>query len=70
MNAYIDAHDRHRVTSLLRTAAQIRAVHRVRTPDSLQLAAAFSERCTVFLTNDRKLPALPGLRIIQLDEFL
>jgi predicted nucleic acid-binding protein len=54
----------------LRTAAQIRAVHGVRTPDSLQLAAAFSERCTVFLTNDRKLPALPGLRVIQLDEFL
>lgn len=52
----------------LRTAAQIRAVHGVRTPDALQLAAALSTRCTAFVTNDRRLPTLPGLRIVQLDD--
>lgn len=53
----------------LRTAAQLRALHDIRTPDALQLAAAFSRRCTSFLTNDRRLPALPGLRILQLRDY-
>ncbi|MEJ7813134.1 MAG: PIN domain-containing protein [Gemmatimonadaceae bacterium] len=52
----------------LRTAAQVRALHGVRTPDALQLAAALSERCAAFVTNDRRLPALPGLRVLQLDD--
>ncbi len=52
----------------LRTAAQLRALHGVRTPDALQLAAALTARCSAFVTNDRRLPAVPGLRIIQLDE--
>lgn len=52
----------------LRTAAQIRAIHGVRTPDAIQLAAALSARCTAFVTNERRLPTLPGLRIVQLDD--
>ena len=52
----------------LRAAAQLRAVHGVRTPDALQLAAALSARCTAFVTNDRRLPALPGLCVVQLDD--
>ncbi len=56
--------------SQLRAAAQLRALYRVRTPDALQLAAALSNRCKAFVTNDRALPALPGLRIIQLDDYL
>jgi predicted nucleic acid-binding protein len=54
--------------SLLRLAARLRAVHRVRTPDALQLAAALSAKASHFLTNDRRLPQLPGLRVVQLDE--
>jgi len=54
--------------SLLRLAARLRAVHRVRTPDALQLAAALSAQASHFLTNDRRLPQLPGLRVVQLDE--
>jgi predicted nucleic acid-binding protein len=50
----------------LRTAAHLRAATRVRTPDALQLAVALSERCVAFVTNDRRLPALPGLRIVDL----
>jgi len=53
----------------LRAAAHLRALHRVRTPDALQLAAALSARCTVFVTNDRALPAVEGLRVIQLEEW-
>lgn len=52
----------------LRAAAQLRAMYRVRTPDALQLAAALSERCGTFVTNDRELPVIPGLRIVQLSE--
>lgn len=55
---------------LLRAAAQLRAVHGVRTPDALQLAAGLSRRCGCFLTNDRRLPVLPGLRIVQLRDHL
>lgn len=52
----------------LRAAAQLRARHDLRTPDALQLAAALSARCSAFVTNDRRLPALPGLPIVQLDD--
>lgn len=55
---------------LLRAAAQLRAVAGVRTPDALQLSAALAEGCTTFVTNDRRLTALPGLRILQLDNYL
>jgi predicted nucleic acid-binding protein len=54
----------------LRAAAQLRALYRVRTPDALQLAAALSHQCAAFLTNDRELPELSGIRIVQLREYL
>lgn len=54
----------------LRAAAQLRALYRVRTPDALQLAAALSHNCAAFLTNDRALPKLPGIRVVQLREHL
>ncbi len=50
----------------LRAAAQLRAVTGVKTPDSLQLVAAIGTGCRTFVTNDRRLPAIPGLRVIQL----
>lgn len=53
----------------LRAAAQLRAATGVRTPDALQLAAALVTGCTSFVTNDRRLPAVPGLRILQLDSY-
>jgi predicted nucleic acid-binding protein len=55
---------------LLRSAAQLRAVHGVRTPDALQLAAALSRRCGAFLTNDRRLPHLPTLPVLQLRDLV
>jgi predicted nucleic acid-binding protein len=53
----------------LRSAAQLRAIHGVRTPDALQLSAALATRATAFVTNDRRLPRIPGLDIIQLDAY-
>lgn len=54
---------------ILKAAAQIRARIKVKTPDSIQIAAALSARCSTFLTNDRKLPLLSGLRILQLRDY-
>ncbi len=55
----------------LRAAAQLRAVHpRLRTPDALQLAAARSAGCTALVSNDRRIPALPGLRVLELAAYL
>ncbi len=53
---------------VLRTAAQLRARFGIRTPDALQLAAAHSARCTAFVTNDRRLPVVEGLRVVQLSD--
>jgi predicted nucleic acid-binding protein len=53
----------------LRAAAQLRAKTGVKTPDSLQLVAALAARCTAFLTNDRALPTVPGIRILQLSSY-
>lgn len=52
----------------LKAAAQLRAATGVRVPDALQLVAALGSGCTAFVTNDRRLPAIPGLRIVQLEE--
>ena len=53
----------------MRLAAQLRATTGIATPDALQLATCFVSRCSAFVTNDRRLPAIPGLRIIQLREY-
>lgn len=54
--------------SQLRTAAQLRALYRLRTSDALQIAAALTAQCQTFVTNDRDLPDIPGLRVVQLDQ--
>ena len=54
----------------LRAAAQLRAATGVKTPDALQLVAALAADCPSFLTNDRALPTVPGLRILQLSSYL
>ena len=55
---------------VLRGAAQLRAVTGARTPDAIQLAAALSSGCRTFVTNDRRLPAIPGLKLIQLSDYV
>jgi len=51
-------------------SAALRARVRLKPPDAIQVAAALAARCTAFLTNDRKIPAMPGLRILQLRDYL
>lgn len=54
----------------LRAGAQLRAMYpSLRVPDGLQIAAALSGGCTTFLTNDRALPGVKGLRVLQLGDF-
>jgi predicted nucleic acid-binding protein len=55
---------------LLRAAAQLRAATGVKTPDSLQLVAALAAGSTAFLTNDRDLPNIPGIRVLQLQSYV
>ncbi len=56
--------------AVLRDAAALRAATGMRTPDAIQIATALQRGCTSFVTNDRALPALPGLGILQLSDFL
>ena len=55
--------------SLFRAAAQLRARLGLKTPDALQVAAALIDRCSAFITNDRRFPSIPGLRILQLRDY-
>lgn len=56
---------------LLRAAAQLRAAYAgLRTPDALQIAAALSKRARALVTNDRHFPSVPGLRVLQLRDYL
>lgn len=54
----------------LRAAAQLRATTGIKTPDALQLVAALGAGCRTFLTNDRRLPTIPGLQIRQVTSYL
>ena len=54
----------------LRAAAQLRAATGAKTPDALQIVAALGAGCRTLLTNDRGVPAVPGLRIIQLSSYV
>jgi len=55
----------------LRTAARLRAqFSALRTPDALQLAAAMGAGCQSFISNDRRMPAPDGLRVLQLSELV
>jgi predicted nucleic acid-binding protein len=54
----------------LRAAARLRASTGFKTPDALQLAVAIGAGCRAFITNDRRLTGVPGLRILQLSDYL
>lgn len=56
--------------NLLYKAADIRAKYTIKTPDALQIAACLQEQCSVFVTNDRRLPQIPGLKILHLENYL
>ena len=49
-------------------AARLRATHNIRTPDAIQLATSLRAGATHFLTNDVRLPSLPGIKVLVLDK--
>jgi predicted nucleic acid-binding protein len=48
-------------------AAKLRAMHNIRTPDSIQMATAVNATASVFLTNDIALPSTSQLLVLVLD---
>jgi len=53
-----------------RAAAQLRAAHSIKTPDAIQLATALLNRCSIFLTNDKDIPPIAGIRILCVSSYL
>jgi predicted nucleic acid-binding protein len=49
-------------------AARLRTFHNIRTPDSIQMATAIFGGASFFLTNDTRLPSLPNLKTLVLDD--
>jgi hypothetical protein len=54
--------------NIAQEAARLRAFHNIRTPDSIQLATAIFGGASFFLTNDTRLPSLPDLKLLVLDD--
>ena len=48
-------------------AARLRAVHRLRTPDAIQVATAILSGASHFLTNDAALAQISGISVLVLD---
>lgn len=53
-----------------RRAAGLRARHRLRPPDALQVAACLEQGATAFLTNDRELRRVTELQVLVLEDFV
>lgn len=51
-------------------AAGLRALYNIRTPDSIQLAAAIVLKADYFITNDHALKQVKEIKTILLDEML
>jgi predicted nucleic acid-binding protein len=55
---------------IARRAAQLRARHRLRPADAIQIATAMRQGATAFVTNDRGLTRLsPDIEVVILDDF-
>lgn len=52
--------------AVLVEAARLRATTTLKLPDAIHVATAVQTNCAVFLTNDTRIQALPGLEVIQL----
>lgn len=54
--------------SIAEEAAQLRAEHNIRAPDAIQMATALYAGASVFVSNDSRLPSLPTLETLLLDD--
>jgi predicted nucleic acid-binding protein len=51
-------------------AAKLRADYNLRTPDAIQMATAIYGGASFLLTNDIRLPSLPGLTVLVLNQLI
>ena len=51
-------------------AAKLRADYNLRTPDAIQMSTAIYGGASFFLTNDIRLPSLPGLTVLVLNQLI
>ena len=49
-------------------AAQLRASFTIKTPDAIHMATAVYTGASFFVTNDARLPTIPGLHVLVLDQ--
>jgi predicted nucleic acid-binding protein len=54
--------------SIAQAAAQVRSHYQFQLADSFQIATALESGCDAFLTNDKQLKRMDGLKIIVIDE--
>ncbi|RPI80039.1 MAG: type II toxin-antitoxin system VapC family toxin [Desulfobacteraceae bacterium] len=54
-------------STIAEQAARLRAVHNIRTPDAIQIGSALNAGASHFITNDIRLPQIPGIQIFTLD---
>lgn len=55
---------------ILKSAANLRAITHLKTPDAIHAATALSVGCNLFLTNDSGLRMVPGLSVVVLKDIL
>lgn len=56
--------------TILKSAANLRATTNLKTPDAIHVATALNMGCSLFLTNDSGLRAIPGLSVVVLKDVL
>ena len=52
--------------STFETAAHLRASYKIKLPDALHIATAIENQIEIFLTNDREIPSIPEITVLQL----
>lgn len=57
-------------TEIAELAARLRATWNLRTPDAIQIATAIQAGATFFFTNDARLPHIPEIEIMVLEELV
>jgi len=56
--------------AISKTAAQLRAKHMIRTPDSIQIATSIFAGAHCFITNDKSLQRIKDIEILILDQLI
>ncbi|MEA5619419.1 PIN domain-containing protein [Cronbergia sp. UHCC 0137] len=56
--------------NIAENAAKLRADYNLRTPDAIQMATAIYGGASFLLTNDIRLPSLPGLTVLVLNQLM